>query len=147
ARSPAHAGARALERAAGGRRIRSVPRRRRPARNRAAPYVRFRVDTGCPGPHRRMTLPAPAPAALACFYGRDPCVPGGFCLQACPTFLATGDEADGPRGRIELMRAFERGELTAIDRGLGFHIDRCLGWRGCDPVCPSGVQYGEGLEE
>ena len=63
----------------------------------------------------------------------------GFCLQACPTFLATGDEADGPRGRIELMRAFERGELTADDRGLGFHLDRCLGCRGCEPGagCPA----------
>jgi glycolate oxidase iron-sulfur subunit len=71
----------------------------------------------------------------------------GFCLQACPTFLATGDEADGPRGRIELMRAFERGELTSSDRGLAYHLDRCLGCRGCEPVCPSGVAYGDGLEE
>ena len=94
-----------------------------------------------------MTLPAPAPAARGGFSGLDACVHCGFCLQACPTFLATGDEADGPRGRIELMRAFERGELTATDRGLGFHLDRCLGCRGCEPVCPSGVQYGEGLEE
>ena len=94
-----------------------------------------------------MTLQAPAPAFRGGFSGLDACVHCGFCLQACPTFLATGDEADGPRGRIELMRAFERGELTAADRGLGFHLDRCLGCRGCEPVCPSGVQYGDGLEE
>ena len=81
------------------------------------------------------------------FSGLDACVHCGFCLQACPTFLATGDEADGPRGRIELMRAFERGELSATDRGLAFHLDRCLGCRGCEPVCPSGVAYGDGLEE
>ena len=81
------------------------------------------------------------------FSGLDACVHCGFCLQACPTFLATGDEADGPRGRIELMRAFERGELSPSDQGLGFHLDRCLGCRGCEPVCPSGVAYGDGLEE
>jgi glycolate dehydrogenase iron-sulfur subunit len=81
------------------------------------------------------------------FSGLDACVHCGFCLQACPTFLATGDEADGPRGRIELMRAFERGELTSSDQGLAYHLDRCLGCRGCEPVCPSGVSYGDGLEE
>jgi glycolate oxidase iron-sulfur subunit len=70
----------------------------------------------------------------------------GFCLQACPTFLATGDEADSPRGRIELMRALERGDLAATDPALAYHLDRCLGCRGCEPVCPSGVQYGIGLE-
>jgi glycolate oxidase iron-sulfur subunit len=70
----------------------------------------------------------------------------GFCLQACPTFLATGDEADSPRGRIELMRALERGDLTATDPALAYHLDRCLGCRGCEPVCPSGVRYGHGLE-
>jgi glycolate oxidase iron-sulfur subunit len=81
------------------------------------------------------------------FAGLDACVHCGFCLQACPTFLATGDEADGPRGRIELIRAFERGELSSTDRGLAYHLDRCLGCRGCEPVCPSGVAYGDGLEE
>ena len=80
------------------------------------------------------------------FEGLDACVHCGFCLQACPTFLATGDEADSPRGRIELMRALERGDLTASDPALAYHLDRCLGCRGCEPVCPSGVQYGIGLE-
>jgi glycolate oxidase iron-sulfur subunit len=80
------------------------------------------------------------------FAALDPCVHCGFCLQACPTFLVTGDEADGPRGRIELMRSLERGLLAADDSGLQFHLDRCLGCRGCEPVCPSGVGYGRGLE-
>src|SRR5262245_12572920 len=80
------------------------------------------------------------------FEGLDACVHCGFCLQACPTFLATGDESDSPRGRIELMRALERGDLPADDAALAFHLDRCLGCRGCEPVCPSGVQYGHGLE-
>ncbi len=87
-----------------------------------------------------MTIPRGGFAAL------DACVHCGFCLQACPTFLATGDEADSPRGRIELMRALERGELAATDSALAFHLDRCLGCRACEPVCPSGVGYGAGLE-
>ncbi len=80
------------------------------------------------------------------FEGLDACVHCGFCLQACPTFLATGDEADSPRGRIELMRGLERGEIAATDPALFYHLDRCLGCRACEPVCPSGVQYGHGLE-
>jgi len=80
------------------------------------------------------------------FAGLDACVHCGFCLQACPTFLATGDEADSPRGRIELMRALERGDLAATDAALVYHLDRCLGCRACEPVCPSGVRYGQGLE-
>jgi glycolate oxidase iron-sulfur subunit len=80
------------------------------------------------------------------FEGLDACVHCGFCLQACPTFLVTGDESDSPRGRIELMRALERGDLDASDAALTFHLDRCLGCRACEPVCPSGVHYGQGLE-
>src|SRR6058998_65160 len=80
------------------------------------------------------------------FAALDPCVHCGFCLQACPTFLATGDEADSPRGRIELMRALEAGELEPDDPAVAVHLDRCLGCRGCEPVCPSGVGYGHGLE-
>jgi len=80
------------------------------------------------------------------FAGLDACVHCGFCLQACPTFLATGDEADSPRGRIELMRSLERGDLSATDAALTYHLDRCLGCRACEPVCPSGVHYGHALE-
>jgi glycolate oxidase iron-sulfur subunit len=79
------------------------------------------------------------------FQSLDPCVHCGFCLPACPTYLATGDEADSPRGRIVLMRALERGEIGPLDSALTQHIDACLGCRGCEPACPSGVGYGQGL--
>ena len=90
--------------------------------------------------------PTLAPAAPGPFAALDPCVHCGFCLQACPTYLATGDESDSPRGRIVLMRALERGEVAPSDPGLQQHLDACLGCRGCEPVCPAGVGYGRGLE-
>ena len=80
------------------------------------------------------------------FEALDPCVHCGFCLPACPTYLATGDESDSPRGRILLMRALERGELPASDPAVQEHLGLCLGCRGCEPVCPAGVGYGRGLE-
>ncbi len=78
--------------------------------------------------------------------GLDPCVHCGFCLPACPTYEVTADENDSPRGRIVLMRALQRAELPAHDERLALHLDRCLGCRGCESVCPSGVQYGQALE-
>ena len=76
----------------------------------------------------------------------DPCVHCGFCLPACPTYLVTGDEAHSPRGRIVLMRSLERREMSPHDPALLEHLEACLGCRGCEPVCPSGVGYGRGLE-
>ncbi len=83
---------------------------------------------------------------MSSYSALDPCVHCGFCLPACPTYLATGDEGHSPRGRIVLMRALERGEISAHDPSLLEHLDGCLGCRGCEPVCPSGVGYGQGLE-
>ncbi len=83
----------------------------------------------------------------AAFAGLDACVHCGFCLPACPTYEATLDESDSPRGRIVLMRALERGEAPADDDALSWHLDRCLGCRACESVCPSGVSYGPAIEE
>ena len=80
------------------------------------------------------------------FSGLNSCVHCGFCLQSCPTFLVTGDESDSPRGRIVLMRSLARDEAQVDNDALRLHLDRCLGCRGCEPVCPSGVRYGQSLE-
>ncbi|HYW51767.1 MAG TPA: heterodisulfide reductase-related iron-sulfur binding cluster [Gemmatimonadaceae bacterium] len=78
--------------------------------------------------------------------GIDACVHCGFCLQACPTYLALEDENDSPRGRIVLMRGLLDGTVTIDDPVVHRHIDQCLGCRGCETACPSGVPYGQLLE-
>lgn len=79
-------------------------------------------------------------------HGLDACVHCGFCLQACPTYLALHGENDSPRGRLVLMRALVEGELALDDPTVTTHIDRCLGCRACETACPSGVPYGHLLE-
>ncbi len=77
----------------------------------------------------------------------DRCIACGFCLPACPTYVRTGVEASSPRGRIDLMRALESGQLPDDDGTVQDESSFCLGCRACEPVCPAGVQYGALLEE
>lgn len=73
------------------------------------------------------------------------CVHCGLCLPACPTYRQLGNENDSPRGRIYLMRGVVEGKVALGDSFIS-HIDLCLGCRGCESVCPSGVPYGHLLE-
>jgi glycolate oxidase iron-sulfur subunit len=79
--------------------------------------------------------------------GADLCVHCGFCLQACPTYLTLDDENDSPRGRIVLMKGIVGGLLDRRDEAVTQHLDQCLGCRACETACPSGVPYGQLLEE
>ena len=76
------------------------------------------------------------------------CVHCGFCNATCPTYQLLGDERDGPRGRIYLMK-----ELLESDDGdeqitqeTQLHLDRCLSCRSCETTCPSGVEYHKLLD-
>jgi glycolate oxidase iron-sulfur subunit len=73
------------------------------------------------------------------------CVHCGLCTSACPTYVELGDENDGPRGRIYLMRAVTDGRIP-LDQAVRGHLDLCLDCRACESACPSGVQYGRLIE-
>jgi glycolate oxidase iron-sulfur subunit len=72
------------------------------------------------------------------------CVHCGFCTATCPTYRVLGDELDGPRGRIYMIRAVLEGEAASASTQL--HLDRCLTCRACETTCPSGVEYGRLLD-
>jgi len=68
------------------------------------------------------------------------CVHCGFCTATCPTYQLLGDELDGPRGRIYLIKQVLEG--APVTKKTQTHLDRCLTCRNCETTCPSGVQYG-----
>ncbi len=68
------------------------------------------------------------------------CVHCGFCTATCPTYQLLGDELDGPRGRIYLMKEVLEGR--EVSESTQLHLDRCLTCRSCESTCPSGVKYG-----
>ena len=68
------------------------------------------------------------------------CVHCGFCTATCPTYQLLGDELDGPRGRIYLIKQVLEGAPVSASTQL--HLDRCLTCRNCETTCPSGVDYG-----
>jgi glycolate oxidase iron-sulfur subunit len=72
------------------------------------------------------------------------CVHCGFCTATCPTYQLLGDELDGPRGRIYLIKQVLEGH--APTRATQEHLDRCLTCRNCETTCPSGVEYGRLVE-
>ncbi|EJS10069.1 (Fe-S)-binding protein [Bacillus sp. FSL E2-8895] len=75
------------------------------------------------------------------------CMRCGFCLPTCPTYIQSGyKESHSPRGRIALMKAVVDG-LIEPDEDVEDTLNVCLGCRACEPVCPSGVNYGHLLEE
>ncbi len=72
------------------------------------------------------------------------CVHCGFCNATCPTYQLLGDELDGPRGRIYLIKQIVEGQAVSAKTRL--HLDRCLTCRACETTCPSGVRYGKLLD-
>ncbi len=68
------------------------------------------------------------------------CVHCGFCTATCPTYQILGDELDGPRGRIYLIKQVLEG--APVTKKTQTHLDRCLTCRSCETTCPSGVKYG-----
>lgn len=72
------------------------------------------------------------------------CVHCGFCNATCPTYQLLGDELDGPRGRIYLIKQVLEGKQ--VSKQTQRHLDRCLICRGCETTCPSGVEYSRLLE-
>ena len=98
--------------------------------------------------------PPPGPRPGPGFAGEDApaledlqkCIRCGFCLPACPTYLATGHELESPRGRLHLIRGVLDGKAAATERLIS-HLDLCLQCRACETACPSSVPYGRIMED
>jgi glycolate oxidase iron-sulfur subunit len=97
------------------------------------------------GSDNLMQSEAPNPAAGIAHDLFLRCVHCGLCTSSCPTFTEVGDENDGPRGRIQLMRMVAEGR-TALSDHMRRHLELCLDCRACETACPSGVRYGRLIE-
>jgi glycolate oxidase iron-sulfur subunit len=75
----------------------------------------------------------------------DRCIHCGLCTASCPTYLESGNENDGPRGRIQLMQSVVEGRSDLTER-MRRHLQLCLDCRACETTCPSGVEYGRLIE-
>ncbi|HYC79219.1 MAG TPA: (Fe-S)-binding protein [Planctomycetota bacterium] len=89
-----------------------------------------------------MTPDLAEPAARLAYQKSLDCVHCGLCTQACPTYRLTGRETQNPRGRIYLMRALLEGRAEPTPDVVE-DLDACLVCRACEPICPSGVRFGE----
>ncbi len=96
--------------------------------------------------HRLLKLTKAQPLQPPRFAQTDQCVLCGLCLPHCPTYGVQRHEADSPRGRISLLQAIGQGRLL-LDAKTQGHLDRCLGCKACEAVCPSGVAYGKLLDD
>ncbi len=77
----------------------------------------------------------------------EACIHCGLCLEACPTYLETGEEMSSPRGRLYMMKALEEGRIDKDDPALKEHELSCLVCRSCETACPSGVEFSYLMEQ
>lgn len=77
----------------------------------------------------------------------EACIHCGLCLEACPTYIETGEEMSSPRGRLYLMKAYQEGSIKSSDLSFYEHELSCLVCRSCETACPSGVEFGYLMEQ
>ncbi|MEX2446889.1 MAG: heterodisulfide reductase-related iron-sulfur binding cluster [Dehalococcoidia bacterium] len=99
-----------------------------------------------PGTHAHGPAPAFVGPDIPALADLQNCIHCGFCLPACPTYLATGQESESPRGRLHLIASLRDGRIDATPRTVA-HLDRCLQCRACETACPSAVPYGRIMED
>jgi glycolate oxidase iron-sulfur subunit len=126
----------------------SNPNRPEPGTNRPDDeFVSRLVENGWPDfvTQERLGEASKNPAAAIPYDLFLQCIHCGMCTSSCPTFTVLGNENDGPRGRIQIMRAVADGQHELTDR-MRRHLELCLDCRACETACPSGVEYSKLVE-